>query len=112
MRIRIEMERDDVTMIRAKLSDFGGSVEKWKDAFYEICRYQMTWDFAYDIKLWSTRSGDVVLVMYVKHAYLDHVTELMQDLGYGVLEKTDAKVGLVDRYSGNVDAEADLLILE
>lgn len=64
----------------ATFERFDGDVEKWKQAFYEVWRHQLTYSFAYEIELRENRSG-VFLSMLVKEDYKDKA-EGLAELGY------------------------------
>ena len=86
----------------AKFADFDGDVEKWRNAFYEVWRHQLTYNFAYEIELRENRSG-VFLSMLVREAYKDNA-EGLSELGYhfAIYEET---AGIVEGYDLPDDVE-------
>ena len=94
--------------IETDLEDFDGTVQQWKDAFYQIWRYQMTWDFAYSIKVAERRSTGVYISMLIKKAYREQVKELLSDLGCKKISESDEHVGIVETYDIDDPAAADM----
>lgn len=90
-----------VTRMRAYRSDFTGSTEEWKRSFYEIWRYQMTWDFAYEIRVHEVSDGDICVDLLVKDAYLNHAKDMMKYLGYGNVRCSSEHIGVVELYDIN-----------
>ena len=66
---------DGVVRIESDLNDFNGSLNEWKNAFYEIWRWQMTWDFAYSIRVSERRESGVYISMLVKKTFIENVTK-------------------------------------
>ena len=88
-------ERIKATEVRAFLSDFDGSVEDWKLKFYELWRWQMTFSFAYKIKVHDVSDGDVCVDMIVKNERLETVLDLMDGYGYQNIRRAEVDVGLI-----------------
>lgn len=84
--------------IRAYLNDFDGDLEKWKDSFYQLWRYQLTWDFAYKLELAETRSAGVHVSMLIKPAYENQVLDTMESLGYCNIRNNEDSVAVVHSY--------------
>lgn len=86
----------------ATFEAFGGDVEKWKQAFYEVWRHQLTYSFAYEIELRENRSG-VFLSMLVREAYKEQA-EGLSELGYhfSIDEET---AGVINDYDLPDDVE-------
>lgn len=99
---------DGAIRLEADCNDFEGDVEKWKDAFYQIWRYQMTWDFAYSIKVAERRETGVYLSMLIKKAYAKQVKELLKDLGYMKISISPEHVGIVQTYDINIPEAEDM----
>ena len=93
-------KKEKAIRVSTLFKDFNGDVQAWKDSFYELWRYQMTWDFAYDINLIDTRSGGVRLTIVTKSVYKDQLVETMTDLGYGNIKTADEYIGIV--YGGDL----------
>lgn len=88
--------KSDVTRIRTFLEDFDGDVEKWKKSFYEIWRYQMTWDFAYEITVHEVHGGDVCVSILAKNAFLGSAKSMLDSLGYRNLKTEKEHIGIVE----------------
>lgn len=86
-------EKRKAVRISAYYKDFDGNLDKWKNAFYQLWRWQMTWDFAYEIQLIDTRDGVKVYIMS-KPNFQKNVLETMQDLGYRDIQTWEEKVAV------------------
>ena len=91
------VEFEDAVRIEATFDDFDGGLDKWKKSFYEIWRYQMTFDFAYRIELCERRSGVYVLII-ARPAYRKPIMETMGDLGYRNIYESDVLVATFSEY--------------
>lgn len=109
---KVFMSLERATLVEAWLGDFDGDIAKWKDSFYQLWRYQMTWSFAYQIGLIERRNG-VYVRMIVRPAYRKSLEETMPDLGYGNIKFEDCKVVIADGYSvGEAFGEEETLDVE
>lgn len=99
---------DGAVRVEAEFQNFDGDVAKWKDSFYQIWRYQMTWDFAYSIDLIERRRTGVTLRMLVRKAYMPQVRDMLNDLGYRDIKEDSEHVGIVQLYDINVPEAEDL----
>lgn len=89
---------DGVLRVRAYISDFDGGHEKWQKSFYMLWRYQMTWDFAYEITVHEVHDGDVCVSMLIKESYKDQLLNTMEGLGYRNVRVEPEHVGIVQSY--------------
>lgn len=100
--------------ITSRLDDFDGDVAKWKDAFYELWRYQMTWSFAYKIEVIESGGSyfdrKVFVELVVKEAYKTNALDLMETLGYRNVKTEDIKVGIVNEYKHDLDDIYELIL--
>lgn len=80
--------------VEASFKDFDGDVEKWKNAFYEIWRYQMGYSFAYEITLIDRKSG-VWLSLLARKSFKKNIVETMQELGYRNIQTEEESVGII-----------------
>lgn len=106
--MKLDVTKENAVRITAKLDDFDGDSAKWRDSFYMLFRYQMTWDFAYEITVRESRRSGVFVDMLIKPAYRENILETMDDLGYKKANAFEEKVGIVDNY----DAEIDTFVAE
>ena len=93
---------EDAVRIKASLPDFDGNVGEWKDAFYQVWRFQMTWHFAHEIKV-AERRGDndgweVYISILCKPSYVKNIIGAMEDLGYRNITTEDEKYGEIYAY--------------
>ena len=94
---------DGVLRVRTYISDFDKeSGNNWKESFYELWRYQMTWDFAHEIKVHEVSGGDVCVSMLIKKAFKDNVLDTMKYLGYRNIRIEEEHVGVIQLY--DIDA--------
>ena len=91
------MEEEKAIAIEATYEDFDGEINRWRESFYTIWRWQLTWSFAYRIEIRERRTG-VYLWMLIKPAYKANILDTMDDLGYREIKTEDVTVGLVSSY--------------
>lgn len=100
---------DGVLRVRAYISDFDSeSGNDWKKSFYELWRYQMTWDFAYEIKVHEVHDGDVCVSMLIREPFKKSVLETMERLGYRNVRVETEHVGKVQTYGITVKEAEDV----
>lgn len=99
---------DGATRIETDFADFGGTVNEWKSAFYEVWRYQMTWGFAYSINVRERRNTGVYMSLLIKSGYKKLVLELLDDLGFGNVVTSDENIGVVQLYDIDDKAAEDV----
>ena len=75
-----EIFKEQAYRFIARYSDFDGDVTQWRDAFYEVWRHQLTYNFAYEIELRENKNG-VFLSMLVRESFKE-CAEGLSDLGY------------------------------
>ena len=98
--------------VRTKLSDFDGNVEKWKYNFYEIWRYQMTWSFAYEIRVHELHGGDVELLIIAKPSYKENILSMLEGLDYKNVIVEDISIGEVWYFEYSELESIDFLSME
>ena len=91
-------EKKPALRIVAHYENFDGGIERWKDSFYILWRYQLTWDFAYRIDVRESRKRGVYVDLLIQPAYKDTLLETMDDLGYKDIQTDETFVGLIDAY--------------
>ena len=101
--MKLDVTKEKAIRITAKLDDFDGDSIKWRNSFYMLFRYQMTWDFAYEITVRESRRSGVFVDMLIKPAYRENILETMDDLGYKKANVSEENVGIVDNYDADVD---------
>ena len=92
----VTMWIEDAVTIETYLDDFNGSVQEWKLAFYEVWRYQMTYSFAYKIRVGERHGGAVYMSLLVKPAFKKDILETLKGLGCGKITVDAEKVGVID----------------
>lgn len=63
--MKCRVEHEDAIRVTAHFEDFDGSLEDWKETWYTLWRYQMTFSFAYEIALQHARHNGVYVDMLV-----------------------------------------------
>lgn len=113
MTLKEEIEVKEAVRITAYLQDFDGDVEKWKDSFYQVWRLQLTWSFAYDIKLLETRRSGVYLSMVIKPSYESSVLETLPGFGYREIKPEKENIGVLEYVSDEfLDQYIDVLYVD
>lgn len=103
---------DGVSRVRAYISDFAkDSGNDWKNSFYELWRYQMTWDFAHEIKAHEVHDGDVCVSMLIKDAYKANVLDMMEYLGYRNVRIDSEHLGVIQTYDIDVPEGDDMFTI-
>lgn len=103
-RVNVYMEKS--LLVTAKWSDFDGDVQQWKDAIYELFRYQMTWSFAHQIELIDSRNSGVFVSIHCRPAYKENLLDTMEDLCFRNVNVTSEEIGVIEC----TDLPEDMLI--
>lgn len=98
----MEIFKEQAYRFIAKYSDFEGDVSKWKEAFYEVWRHQLTYSFAYEIELRENKDG-VFLSMLVRESFKEQA-EGLSELGY-IFKIHEETAGVVNDYDLPDDVE-------
>ena len=103
---RVNVYMKDSVLVVSHLKDFVGTTAEWKNAIYELFRYDMTWSFANKIDLIDSRSSGVFVRINCRPAYEDQLLETMQDLGFRNITHTHEDIGAIEC----TDLPEDMLI--
>lgn len=79
----------------AHYKDFEGDLQDWRNAFYELWRYQMTWSFAHEIIVSESRKNGVFVKLTIR-GYEDVLLNTMESLGYRSVKVGDTIIGVTD----------------
>ena len=101
--MKLEVIKEKACRITSSLEAFDGGTQKWKESFYMLFRYQMTWGFAYEITVRESRRSGVLVDLLVKSAYKTNILNTMEDLGYRDISVSDENVGIVDNTTADID---------
>lgn len=101
-------ETAEALKIRAPYEDFNGGDQEWQLAFYQLWRYQLTFEFAYNIKVWEYSDNTLEVVMIIHPVYKESVLGLMQDLGYRNVKTEDCKALEISPYDGDMEKQYDI----
>lgn len=100
----MKMEKRKAIRLVTYLNDFkGGDLNSWRNSFYEIWRYQMTFGFAFRIELQESRAKGVYVCIYAKNGYKQNALDMLEYLGYGRVEVSAATAGVFDELEIDVD---------
>ena len=97
--------------VKAAYEDFDGGDakdQKWQYAFYQLWRYQLTYDFAYSIKVneYSDQTLDTILI--IRPSYKNAVLQTMKGYGYRNIRVDDCKVLEISPYDGDMEHEYEV----
>lgn len=101
MKKTIGYDLDEAVWVRSYLNDFDGDVAAWKNAFYELWRWHLTFDFAYEIKIDESRQNGVFVWMIISPVHKENVTGLMEDLGFRNIKTEACKIVSIDNDFGD-----------
>lgn len=97
--------------IKAAYEDFDGGDEKdraWQYAFYQMWRYQLTYDFAYEIKVNEYSDNTLDMIMIIRPSYKDAAVKTMRRYGYRNIRVRDCKVLEISHYDGDMENEYEV----
>ena len=106
---KVQLWTEDAIAIRAAYEDFDGELSKWKDSFYQIWRWQLTWSYAYKIEIRERRANGVYLYMLIKPSFRKSVLGMLEEYGYKNVSEEATKVGVVESYEIWEDIEDVIL---
>ena len=112
MTLKEKIDVQKAVRVTASLESFDGDVYKWKDSFYQIWRYQLTYRFAYKIDLAESSKSGVYLTMVIKPAYKSNLLDIMDDLGYCKVKTEEENIGVIDASDAFLDQFIDVVIVE
>lgn len=98
---RINTRKEKAVRTIAHYKDFtphseDNKVAEWKDAFYEMWRLQMTWGYAYEIRVAESRKNGVYVSILSKECYADNIKGTMEDLGFGDVKQHKEGIMIAD----------------
>ena len=93
---RANVYLEEAVRVYSHLNDFPGTDSEWKDAVYQLFRYNMTWDFAYRIDVFEGRSRGVFVVLLIKPAYEERLKATMDDLGFKNVVSAHEEIGVLE----------------
>ena len=93
---RVTVYREDAVRITAHFKDFAGTVSEWKDAIYELFRWDMTWSFAHKIDVIESRSNGVFVSLSIKPKFEKPLLETMEDLGFRNIICVHEDIGAIE----------------
>ena len=109
---RVYVYTEDAVHIVSHLNDFTGNVQEWKNAVYELFRYDMTWSFAYKIDVIESRSSGVFVSIVARPAYEQSILDTMEDLGFRNTVAKHEDIGWIECTDLPEDMLVDFVIVE
>jgi len=84
--------------------DFDGDEQKWRDAYFHLLQWKMTWSLCYELDMnWSRKNGTFVRVV-VKPDIAERLKEDMEEYGYRNISVDNITIELVSpRFDETVD---------
>lgn len=93
---KVSVEHEKAYRVTSYFNDFEGDVAEWKNAWYELWRYQMTFNMAYEMHLRDSRRNGTFVDLLIKEAYIESLTETMDGLRYGKVRVSEELIGFID----------------
>ncbi len=109
---RVDVYMKDAVYIASYLNDFDGSVQDWKNAVYEIFRWDMTYGFAHQIDVKESCSSGVFVYIIAKPSYEKNILETMEDLGFRNTISRHEDIGTIECTEFPEDMLIDFAIVE
>ena len=103
---KVNVYTEDAVHIWAYLNDFDGDVQKWKNAVYDLFRWNMTYSFAHKIDVIESRSSGVFVSIIAKPAYENNILAVMEDDGFRNVVAKHEDIGTIEC----TDLPEDMLI--
>lgn len=91
---KVNVLTEDSIEIVARMVDFNGSAQEWKNAVYDLFCMNMTWDCAHRINVNENRNGVFVRVV-AKPAFEKNIRSFMCEAGFGNLTVSKEKIGVI-----------------
>lgn len=96
--MKTDIENVGAVRITSYYRDFHGTLAKWEEGLYMLWRYQMTWEYAYQISVDERRETGVLVDMVIRPAFKDQVVGLMEELGYRETRCEEIQIGIISAY--------------
>lgn len=93
---KVNVYAKEAVFVTAHLNDFDGDVQKWKNAVYELFRYDMTYGFAYKIDVIESRSNGVFVSITAKPTFESPLLETMNTLGFCNVRAQHESIGSIE----------------
>ena len=103
---------EDAVHVVSYLSDFHGDVQKWKNAVYELFRWDMTYGFAHKIDVIENRSSGVFVSIVCKPSYEKWLMESMPIWGFINAKARHENIGSIECTDLPDDMLVDFAIVE
>lgn len=93
---RVLVYAEDALYITSTLNDFDGDVQKWKNAVYEMFRWDMGYSFAHKIDVVESRSSGVFILLICKPKFEKSIVETMKDNGFRNIKVRHDDIGVIE----------------
>ena len=111
-KLRVNVYLEDSARICSHLKDFKGTVEDWKNAVYELFRFNMTYSVAYRIDVLESRTSGVFVSLTINPEYEENVDLFMKSLGFTGITIEHEDIGKIDCTDLPDDALIDYVEIE
>ena len=108
----VDVYFEDAVRISAYYEDFDGDVKKWKNAVYEMFRWNMTYSFANKIDVLESRSSGVFLLIFANPKFEKNIVETMEDLGFRNIRAEHEDIGVIECTTLPEEALIDFAIVD
>lgn len=93
---RVDCYMEDALYITSNLNDFDGDVQKWKNAVYEMFRWDMGYSFAHKIDLIDSRSSGVFILLICRPKFEQSIVDTMEDNGFRNIKVRHENIGAIE----------------
>jgi hypothetical protein len=109
---RVAVYMEDAVYITSCLNDFDGGVQKWKNAVYDMFRWDMTYSFAYKIDVIESRSSGVFILLICRPKFEESIVATMEDNGFRNIKVRHEDVGHIECTEFPEDMLIDFAIVD
>lgn len=109
---RVDVYVEQYAHIVSHLSDFDGDTQKWKNAVYDLFRWNMTYSYAYKINVNESRSRGVFVCIYCRPKFEEPLLDTMEDLGFRNTKATHEDFGTIECTEFPEDMLLDFVVVD
>ena len=93
---RVNLYTEDAVLITSHWRDFKGELQDWRNAIYDLFRWDMTYSYAHKIDVIESRKNGVFVSLRIKPEFEESVVETMKDLGFCKIKATHEEIGTIE----------------
>lgn len=109
---RVNLYTEDAVLITSHWKDFKGELQDWRNAIYDLFRWDMTYSYAHKIDVIESRKNGVFVSLRIKPKFEGSIIGTMEDLGFGGIESTHEDIGTIECTELPEDMLLDFAIVE